>query len=127
MPIGVVDGRLVRGAGNDASYVFEMVPSELAMTEREYERVLVYLDSEDSNRSSWNRYLNHCEKASDGCNVKVFADASRQLVWMATKRHVAEGEELCFDYLERHTRVNEEMLELFVSFQGSQHAPTPIS
>jgi len=65
----------------------------------EPERVALYIDAEDPDRSSWTRYVNHAETADSCCNLKLqTAAAPVACAWLVASREIEPGEELHFDY-----------------------------
>jgi hypothetical protein len=58
----------------------------------------MYVDAEDEYESLWTRFLNHDSNPNlVGKSIHESYDG-RPRVWFVTRRDVAAGEELCFDY-----------------------------
>ena len=111
-------------AQNHGSYSLLLVPSAVRETlEREDPSFCCYLDAEDSNLSSWCRYINHATDlvpvmggdggayAGEGlgagvhrshrespCNLDLKVDPRRSLAWLVARRDINAGEEIAFDY-----------------------------
>ena len=114
-------GRPMGGTTNEGSYVFGLVPSAFGMDATQHRETIAYIDAEDPNLGSWNRYLNHCDGDEYGCNVEVHHDCSRALLWMVTTRCVRAGEELCYSYVQDRTNG---LVNLLASTQGGLSGPT---
>ena len=61
----------------------------------------IYVDCEDEDVSTWCRFLNHDDEASDGCNVKAFmrtVEGGELHQWpqMYAIDNIEKGEELCW-------------------------------
>lgn len=88
-------GAPMGGADNRGSYSFALLPDVASC--RFVGRV-AYLDAEDPAKAGWCRYINHAADTLRVCNCEAKIDALRALVWLQTRRAVAAGEELAFDY-----------------------------
>jgi len=95
------------GPNNGGSYVVCLASRmlvDLAAGE-EPERVALYIDAEDPDRSSWTRYVNHAETADSCCNLKLqTAAAPVACAWLVASREIEPGEELHFDCVSRTAR-----------------------
>ena len=88
------DGAPMGGAKNGGGYVFGLLPD----TDTNFGDRIAYIDAEDPNLSNWCRYVNHAPEDSHLCNLESGIDGSKQMAWLVSRRAIAAGEELCFDY-----------------------------
>jgi hypothetical protein len=77
------------GVDNHGAYCFYVAP-------KEPDGPPVYIDAEDSSRSSWCRFINHAP--SDAANVQPRVEAESRLIWFVATRDVERAAELRFDY-----------------------------
>jgi hypothetical protein len=88
-----IKSRQKRNQGKSGDYLFEMGDE-------------LYLDGEDTDKSSWCRFMNHASENSSTCNVET--RFSRQKwegetvvpprLWFVALRDIAVGEEMLYDY-----------------------------
>jgi SET domain-containing protein len=88
-----IKSRQKRHQGRSGDYLFEMGDE-------------LYLDGEDTDMSSWCRFMNHAAEESPTCNVET--RFSRQTcegetvvpprLWFVALRDIAVGEEMLYDY-----------------------------
>ena len=97
-------GAPVHGEDNGSSYCFSLLAEEVlaALGSTMLPRRPAYIDGEDPTRSSWCRYINHCEEGQPGCNLEPMCDGARCLVWFEARRSIEVGEELLFDYSDHY-------------------------
>jgi hypothetical protein len=85
------------GADNGGAYAILLLP-DMPDGAKGLPGLAAWIDAEDPHLSSWCRFANHAEEASEGCNCEVRVDGARRLVWIETARDIACGEEICFHY-----------------------------
>eukprot|EP00964_Phaeocystis_antarctica_P160839 scaffold132741_cov57-Phaeocystis_antarctica.AAC.1 len=58
----------------------------------------LYVDAEDTDASSWCRFINHDARPNLALKVLPKGIGGKPRVWFVAKRGVSPGDELCFDY-----------------------------
>ena len=82
------------GADNGGTYCILLLPDAAPESANGLPGVVAWIDAEEPRLSSWARYVNHAEEASEGCNAEVRVDGWRRLVWLETSRLIRAGEEV---------------------------------
>ena len=84
----------MRNQGRSGDYLFDMGDD-------------VFMDAEDTDISSWCRFMNHAAQDCDDCNVetewtKQVREGKRIVqqpsLWFVTMKDIQVGEELLYDY-----------------------------
>ena len=89
-----LQSRNIRNQGRSGDYLFDMGDD-------------VFMDAEDTDISSWCRFMNHAAEDCDECNVetkwtKQIKEGKKIVqqpsLWFVTVRDIQVGEELLYDY-----------------------------